>query len=82
MTAYLLEHAFVDGRVQDDVLVEIEGGRVVDVVLPDENSHFLALAEGRKYRNARFSGDSAARLPGRPRPRGAPPPPPPATGRV
>ena len=31
MTAYRLERAWVDGRVQDDVLVEIEGGRFTSV---------------------------------------------------
>ena len=34
MTAVLLEHALVDGRVQDDVLVEVEDGRFT-VVRPD-----------------------------------------------
>jgi formiminoglutamate deiminase len=31
MSTYLLEHAWVDGAVRDDVLVEIEGGRFVTV---------------------------------------------------
>ena len=31
MTAYLLERAWVGGRVQDDVLVEVEGGRFTRV---------------------------------------------------
>ncbi|GAA3685285.1 formimidoylglutamate deiminase [Nocardioides ginsengisoli] len=31
MTAYLLEHAFVDGRVQDTVRVEVEHGRITSV---------------------------------------------------
>ena len=30
-TAYLLERAWVDGAVRDDVLVEIEGGRFTAV---------------------------------------------------
>jgi formiminoglutamate deiminase len=34
MTAFLLEHAWVDGRVQDTVRVEIEHGRITSVV-PD-----------------------------------------------
>ena len=32
MTAYLLEHAWVDGRVQDTVRVEVEHGRITSVV--------------------------------------------------
>lgn len=32
MTAYLLERAWVDGRVQDDVRVEVEDGRFTSVV--------------------------------------------------
>ena len=31
MSAYRLEHAWVDGQVRDDVLVEIEDGRFTDV---------------------------------------------------
>jgi formiminoglutamate deiminase len=34
VTAYLLEHAWVDGRVQDTVRVEVEHGRITSVV-PD-----------------------------------------------
>ena len=33
MTAYLLERAWVDGAVHDDVLVEIEDGRFTSVGL-------------------------------------------------
>ncbi len=44
MTAYLLERAWVDGAVRDDVLVEIEGSRFTSVT-PDE-------------RNPRVTGDS------------------------
>ncbi len=33
MTAYLLERAWVDGAVHDDVLVEIERGRFTSVTV-------------------------------------------------
>ena len=37
MTAYLLERAWVDGAVRDDVLVTIEDGRFTDV-LPESSA--------------------------------------------
>ena len=40
MTSYLLERAWVDGAVHDDVLVEIDGGRFTSVVLTRQNSSF------------------------------------------
>ena len=40
MSAYLLERAWVEGAVHDDVLVEIEGGRFTQVVLPARNWSF------------------------------------------
>ncbi|GAA4099787.1 formimidoylglutamate deiminase [Nocardioides kongjuensis] len=42
MTAFLLEHAWVDGRVQDTVRVEVEHGRITSVV-PDATETGLPL---------------------------------------
>jgi formiminoglutamate deiminase len=39
-SSYLLERAWVDGAVHDDVLVEIEDGRFTSVTLPARNSRF------------------------------------------
>ena len=43
MTAHLLQHAWVDGRVRDAVLVEIDDGRFTRVRAERE---FLRLLEG------------------------------------
>ena len=40
MTSYLLERAWVDGAVQDDVLVEIDGGRFTSVILTRQDFPF------------------------------------------
>ncbi len=37
MTAYLLERAWVDGSVHDEVYVEIEAGRFTAVVLDGQS---------------------------------------------
>jgi formiminoglutamate deiminase len=70
-TAYLLERAWVDGAVHDDVLVTVADGRFVDVVpggarggLPGGKEHLpsdLSLGESSF---PRISGESATRLPG------------------
>ena len=49
MTAYVLERAWVDGAVHDDVYVEIEGGRFAAVEL---GGRFPALAEASSGRQA------------------------------
>jgi len=40
MTSYLLERAWVDGAVRDDVLVEIDDGRFTSVDLLDRSRRF------------------------------------------
>lgn len=52
MTSYLLEKAWVDGRVRDDVRVDVDGSQITAVTLPDES------------RDPLLSGDSWTRLPG------------------
>lgn len=49
MTSYLLEKAWVEGRVRDDVLVEVDGSLVTSVTVG---------------RNPRSTGDPCTRLPG------------------
>ncbi|MGA8255806.1 MAG: formimidoylglutamate deiminase, partial [Nocardioides sp.] len=39
-SAYVLERAWVDGAVRDDVHVEINDGRFTSVTLGDRNSHW------------------------------------------
>jgi formiminoglutamate deiminase len=63
VTAYLLERAWVDGAVHDDVLVEIEAGRFTKVELVRESSHLSGVATPDMRRNTRISGYSD-RLPG------------------
>ncbi len=63
MTSYLLERAWVDGAVHDDVYVEIEDGRFVTVEL---RPRFLALRGGATTPNVRDTRSTGypARLPG------------------
>jgi formiminoglutamate deiminase len=63
VTAYLLERAWVDGAVHDEVYVEIEGGRFVAVEVLGHSPGFSGLATPEKPRNPRRTGDSS-RLPG------------------
>jgi formiminoglutamate deiminase len=65
-TAYLLERAWVDGRVQDDVLVEIEGGRFTSVTSLTDSRRFVGVATADKRRDRRSTGDpdDAVPLPG------------------
>ena len=54
-TSYLLERAWVDGAVHDDVLVEIEDGRFTSV-----DRHGLPRFEGlQRPERDRFTGDAA-----------------------
>ncbi len=62
--AYLLERAWVDGAVHDDVLVEIEGGRFTRVTLLGRSLHFSGVATAEKRMNPRLAGDSCTPLPG------------------
>jgi hypothetical protein len=56
-TAYLLERAWVDGAVRDDVRVEIEDGRFTSVT-PDTGSRRLGgVATPTKRRDRRSTGD-------------------------
>jgi formiminoglutamate deiminase len=65
-TAYLLERAWVDGAVHDDVLVEIDEGRFTSVTLPGRPMHSSAVATPENRRNHRPPGDSdtPTRVPG------------------
>jgi formiminoglutamate deiminase len=56
-TAYLLERAWVDGAVHDDVLVEIEGGRFTSVTPARHSSRFQGAATAGKRESRRFTGD-------------------------
>ena len=56
-TAYLLERAWVDGRVQDDVLVEIEGSRFTSVTPGRHFSRLSGFAKADKRRDTRPAGD-------------------------
>jgi len=63
MTSYLLERAWVDGAVRDDVLVEIDDGRFTSVDLLDRSRRFLGVASADNHRIHRSSGESVT-LPG------------------
>ncbi len=66
MTAYLLEHAWVDGAVRDDVLVEIEDGRFsrVEVSPVDRRiSHLTGTETPVQFRFPRSAGETST-LPG------------------
>jgi formiminoglutamate deiminase len=66
-TSYLLERAWVDGAVHDDVLVEIEGPTFTSVTSMMESSRFPGVATTGKREDRRFTGDpnrTPTRLPG------------------
>jgi formiminoglutamate deiminase len=64
-SSYLLERAWVDGRVQDDVRVEIEDGRFTSVTPGGGARHFVGEIGATKRGVPRSSGESAGRrLPG------------------
>ncbi|WP_248583481.1 formimidoylglutamate deiminase [Nocardioides sp. InS609-2] len=63
MTSYLLERAWVDGAVRDDVHVEIEDGRFTSVTPDWQSLNLSGGARADKFRNPRSTGDSE-RLPG------------------
>jgi formiminoglutamate deiminase len=63
-TAYVLERAWVDGAVHDDVLVGIEDGRFTSVTLEGQSSRLSGVATPDKRRDTRSAGDPATRLPG------------------
>ncbi len=56
MTAYLLERAWVDGEVRDDVYVEIQDGRFSVVELWRRSSRFGVVATTPNVRDTRPSG--------------------------
>ncbi|MBF4761724.1 formimidoylglutamate deiminase [Nocardioides islandensis] len=56
MTAYLLERAWVDGEVRDDVYVEIQDGRFTVVELWRRSSRFGVVATTPNVRDTRPSG--------------------------
>ncbi|MFC4784493.1 formimidoylglutamate deiminase [Nocardioides sp. MAHUQ-72] len=62
-TSYLLERAWVDGAVRDDVLVEIEDGIFTSVGVVDHSPRLSAGALADKHRSTRPAGDSV-RIPG------------------
>ncbi|MEO6511796.1 MAG: formimidoylglutamate deiminase [Nocardioides sp.] len=57
MTAYVLERAWVDGAVHDEVYVEIEAGRFTSVTLPGQSSHFQGDISAEKQGDPRLTGD-------------------------
>jgi formiminoglutamate deiminase len=63
-TAYVLERAWVEGAVHDDVLVEIEGGRFTHVGLPRRNLRLAAQPSAGEREIHRVPGETPARLPG------------------
>ena len=62
-SSYLLERAWVDGAVHDDVLVEIEDGRFTSVTLLGHSVHIQGTAVAEKRSDPRLAGDHN-RLPG------------------
>jgi formiminoglutamate deiminase len=54
--AYLLERAWVDGAVHDDVLVEIEDGRFTSVTLRGRSLPFEGVATGTNVPDTRSAG--------------------------
>jgi formiminoglutamate deiminase len=57
VTSYLLERAWVDGAVRDDVLVEIEDGRFTSVTAGAGSWRLSGVATPDKRRDPRFTGD-------------------------
>lgn len=60
MTAYLLERAWVDGAVHDDVLVEIEAGRFAAVELRGDFGHSVGVATANNSRFPRSGGETGS----------------------
>ena len=58
MTAYLLERAWVDGAVHDDVLVEIEGGRFTSVTVDGQSLHLMGDALPAQRQVHRSAGET------------------------
>jgi formiminoglutamate deiminase len=58
VTAHLLERAWVDGAVHDDVLVEIGGGRFTRVDLTARNSRFSTQSLAGKQEFHRLAGET------------------------
>jgi formiminoglutamate deiminase len=63
-SAYLLERAWVDGAVHDDVLVEIEDGRFTSVTPRWHSSRSDGVATPSERSDPRLTGDRATRLAG------------------
>ncbi|HQR27190.1 MAG TPA: formimidoylglutamate deiminase [Nocardioides sp.] len=63
MTAYLLERAWVDGAVRDDVLVDIEDGRFTRVEPGGANPHVMGAAT-RDMSGIPRPGGESVRIPG------------------
>jgi len=63
VTSLLLERAWVEGSVEDDVLVEIEDGRFTSVTPLGQSLHFQGDASAEKRRDPRLAGESD-RVPG------------------
>jgi formiminoglutamate deiminase len=57
-TAYLLERAWVDGAVRDDVLVEIDGGRFTTVEPDGQSLHLTGVATPDRSRFPRPAGET------------------------
>ncbi len=62
-TSYLLERAWVDGAVHDDVLVSVEDGRFTSVALLRQSLNFSGDASAENVRVPRSTGEST-RVPG------------------
>jgi formiminoglutamate deiminase len=64
-STYLLERAWVDGAVRDDVLVSVEDGRFTSVTHHTGSDHFTReVSRGERW-NPRISGETnATRIPG------------------
>jgi formiminoglutamate deiminase len=58
VTAYVLERAWVDGAVHDDVYVEIEGGRFTSVLLDGQNSRLSGGASPTQRQFHRPAGET------------------------
>ncbi len=55
-TAYLLERAWIDGAVRDDVLVEIENGLFTSVTPMGDSHRFSGVAKAEMGRDPRLTG--------------------------
>jgi formiminoglutamate deiminase len=64
VTSYLLERAWVDGAVHDDVLVTIEGDRFVGVELVGQDLNLSGEVSADNVRFHQPTGETLTRLPG------------------